>query len=237
MSVRKSPVLADWRWVARGTLIKLVALSLGTLACLVSAIASDWEPGRILNAPNRVGMGMLFVALAIDVCGRLLCLATPQSSTRWWIVLSVFCQLLAITISLLVLTRPAQQLDLDRPIGFLLALSLQGIAAFTFTGFLFAVGVYFRNRSVMVLARIIEVSMAGLTCLLIATGCVVLICALFIFLVFTAYFGYVGLELVGGPIAKTLAIVLLIVELAYAATLATVCWELWLRKKTWKIAK
>src|SRR5947208_1352989 len=82
-----------WRWVARGALLKLVALALGAGGALTIAVAADWGLRRAIDDPLPAGLFALFAAAALDVVGRLLCLATPQGAARWLVVASLVCQL------------------------------------------------------------------------------------------------------------------------------------------------
>jgi hypothetical protein len=150
--VAREPAPAEWRWVARGASAKLAALLVGVVAAMIVLIDADWDLRRAFSSPSPVGVGVLIAAAALDVIGRLLCLATPQGSIRWMIVTSVACQLLAIPAVLGALfVEPATE---DRWTFVGAAVLLQIVAAVTFTIYLFAVGVYFRSPPVIPFAAV-----------------------------------------------------------------------------------
>jgi hypothetical protein len=229
-----APIPAEWRWVARGALLKLVALMAGTGASLSIAHAAQWDAGRAFNAPFPVGGGVLLAAVALDVVGRLLCLATPQAAIRWLIIVSVGCQLMAVGMALGMLLMPP---GTDGRWTLLMGAVLgQIVAAVTFTFYLFAVGVYFRNGLVMALAALIKAIMTVAAGIVALTACLVMVVVLLVVvlscLTCIGWWAFLPqlVESVVKQFAVPLSLVLALVELAYGATLAAVCWELGRRK-------
>ena len=214
----------------------MVALLAGVGGAVALAVAASGDARRALDDPLPAGVGLLLAAAALDVAGRLLCLGTPQASVRWLVVASVVCQLGAVP--LVLGAAPASSGDEGRR-GLLAGAALvQVAAAVTFTVYLFAVGVYFRSPPVMTLAALVKVAMAGAAGVLaVAAVVLVLLAVLFVIgvvLLFVcpclgctvmAWAAKLG-EGAVRPLAIALAVVLGLVELAYAATLSAVLWEL-----------
>jgi hypothetical protein len=173
-SERAAPAPEEWRWVARGALLKLVALLAGAGACLAITIAADWDAARAVEALLPAGMVVLLIAVVLDVVGRVLCLATPQAAIRLLIIGSVVCQVWVIVMVVGIILTPRGQ---DQWLLLPYAVPGQVLAAATFTVYLFTVGVYFRNRLMMQLARLITRTLALMARVAVVTTCVVIVLA------------------------------------------------------------
>jgi hypothetical protein len=230
----QAPLAAEWRWIARGMVLKLVALAIGAVACLVLAMAADWDVRGILKVPLPVGVGLLLGSIGLDVAGRLLCLATPQARTRWLIIFSVVFQLGAVAQGVVLALSP----DADWA-GLLIAGMIVGqiLAATTYTLYLFFVAVFLRSSLAVTLATMLPVT-AGIgvitMLLLVVVLGVIVLCGWVPICGFPLQF--LAAKAVGdgpalaSPLVAILLVVLTPIELAYAATLAAVAWQLWQRQ-------
>ena len=236
-----APVPAAWRWVARGTLVKMTALLVAVGALVMVLADAGWDVGKAFKTPLPAGVGVLLAAAGLNILGRLLCLGTPQAAARWLVIVSVTCQLSAASLVLgAVLARPGGEETWTLGAGAVLA---QIAAAVTYTIYLFAVGVYFRSPLVMTLAGLVKVAIAAAAAGVVAVAAVVALVVLVIFVVgFLLFFACpcLGVVVMGaggklgeaaiGPITIALAVVLGVVEVAYGTTLGAVWWELWQRR-------
>jgi hypothetical protein len=238
---RPVPVPAAWNWVAYGALVKLVALLVGVGGLAAVANAAGWDVRAAFAAPLPAGVAVVVVAACLDVVGRLLCLATPQASIRWVIVTSVVCQLAAVPLAVGgVLAPPTSEERWALVAGAVLA---QVAAAVTFTIYLLAVGVYLRSPTVMALAGLVKMAMAG-TAAVVAVAVVLMVLLLILVVIGAILFFIcpcVGCLILGsvsslgeavvGPLVVALAVVLALVELLYGSTLVAVLCQLWRRPK------
>jgi len=235
-----APVPEEWYWVARGVLVKLVALLVGMAGAFLVGSAADWDWNKSLAAPPARGVGLLVAAAALDVIGRLLCLGTPQASTRTLVIVSVVAQLAAVVAAVgCALAAP----DEEGRAGLLASAVLcQLAAAVTFTVYLFAVGVYFRSPLVMGLSVLLSSAMQGAAGVAVFFGALLAVAAIVfvvgVFLCFVCPPLGVGVMMAGGEFGKavaaafaySMAVVLLVVEVAYALTLAALVRQLWRRR-------
>ncbi len=234
------PVPEEWRWVARGVLVKLLALIVGAVAFFAVALEARWDWRAALAAPLPWGAALLGAAALLDVVGRMLCLGTPQASIRWLIVLSVASQLGAVVAAVGYGLTPDGTEGRD---GMLVSAVLGQVgAAAAFTLYLFAVGTYFRSPAVIGIASALKITGAAVY----GAGAIffgLLVFAILAFILGIALFfvcpcaGCVVMhragtfiESLGPAFFYTLAFLLLAVECAYAATLAALLRELWRRR-------
>lgn len=238
------PLPAEWRWVASGLLLKLVALLAGAVGTAAVASAADWDARLAFHDPLPVGVGVLLAAAVIDIAGRLLCLATPQAATRVLIIGSVVCQLCAVPLALgAMLSPPNVEWRWSLLVG---AAAGQIAAAVMFTIYLYAVGVYLRSPPAMYLAALLQMIMAGAAAAVgVAAVVALILLVLFVIVVVVLiiFFPCLGFMVAAGaiggimqlgqevvePLVGILTLILGLVELVYGTTLGAVLWEFWRR--------
>lgn len=202
-------------------------------------MVGDWDVHRVLEEPSPVWFRALLFAVGLDVVGRLFCLATPQASIRWLIIVSVVFQLWSVGLgAALALGTPGAE-HRRLLIGGMIAGQI--IAATTYTVYLFVVGVYLRSALLTTLATIAQAAMAvtATVAVLVAVLALVVLVLLLVFVVI-ALCGAGGLlGLLPDPHARlavpaneltvVLAVALAPIELAYGPPLTAVAWKLWQR--------
>jgi MFS family permease len=154
------PVPEEWRWVARGILLKLIALVLGVAGVIAALVSAEWDLWAAHYQPEPWSAGILGAAFLIDVVGRLMCLGTPQASARWLVVVSIACQLGSIVFGVgqMMMSSPST----DKALVVLLSMAAGQIgAAVSFTAYMLLVGQYFRSPPVVFMAQLLFGAMRG----------------------------------------------------------------------------